>query len=88
MDTLGLSTLPSVHTILSPFILNAVVNDKSATITESVVLVSVDVNPMLFDSGYGVLRSKFVITDLTCDVLPTLLPLGYCTVQPNTLLLT
>ena len=49
MDTLGLTTLPSLHTILYPFKLMSTVNDKSATITGSVVLVSVDVNPMLFD---------------------------------------
>ena len=50
------------------------VNDKSATITGSVVLVSVDVNPMLFDSGYGVLRAK-LSSGLKCVTLPTLLPL-------------
>ena len=88
MDTLGLTTLPSLHTILYPFKLMAAVNDKSATITGAVVLVSVELNPMLFDSGYGVLRSKFIIPNLTCDVLPALVPLGYCTVHPNTLLLT
>ena len=83
MDTLGLSILPSLHTILYPSILNAAVNDKSATITGSVVLVSVDVNPMLFDSGYGVLRSNCANDNLTCDVLPARTPLVSRTVQPN-----
>ena len=85
MDTLGLSTLPSLHTILSPFKLMTAVNDKLATITGSVVLVRVDVNPMLFDSGYGVLRANCAIDNLTCDVLPARTPLVSRTVQPNTL---
>ena len=88
MDTLALSTLPSLHRILYPFILNAAVNDKSETITGSVVLVSVELNPMLFDSGYGVLRANCVTVNLACDVLPATTPLVSRTIQPKLLPLT
>ena len=59
------------------------VNDISAT--NVVVLVTVDVKPILFDSGCV---SPGATTFLTNATLPALVPLGYCTTHSNTLLST